>query len=75
MSYPRWHKRSHDDGDTHWGALQDDGFVAARCSAVLLLLCGKQHGPTFAACNESRTDSIRQMALPPTGTAKQVIRT
>ena len=34
MAVPRWHKRSDDDGDTHWGVLQADGFAAARCGAV-----------------------------------------
>jgi hypothetical protein len=34
MSHPRWHKRSDDDSDTHWGVLQADGFVTARCGAV-----------------------------------------
>lgn len=34
MNHPRWHKRSHDDGDTHWGARKANGLVAARCGAV-----------------------------------------
>jgi hypothetical protein len=34
MSHPRWHKPSNKEGDTHWGVLQADRFVAAQCGAV-----------------------------------------
>jgi hypothetical protein len=34
MSQSRWHKRSDNNGDTHWGVLRPDGFVAARCGAM-----------------------------------------
>ena len=34
MAAPRWHKRSDDDGDTHYGLLESDGWVKARCRVV-----------------------------------------
>jgi hypothetical protein len=34
MTDQRWHRRSYRDGDTHWGLLQENGFVTARCGIV-----------------------------------------
>jgi hypothetical protein len=34
MTEQRWHRRSYRDGDTHWGRLQENGYVTARCGIV-----------------------------------------